>query len=183
MNLNGKGYYAAAAAGLVVLAAGLGFGCFTGDGSSGRERDASEITEPEETAAAAEERFGVTTVNIFSCGHTIEQYEGENVTAGEAESEMNKYGGYDYELKDGRMTLYRELDYCCPEHYFTGEKDGKIAVFKANGDGFEKNEVCLLNVPASGEYSELAQGMSFSSLEEINLYIEGIEGCEGEAEE
>lgn len=93
---------------------------------------------------------------------------------------MQHYGGYNYELKDGKMALYREFGYCCPEHYFTGEQNGKIAVFEADQQSFEKTEVCLLDIPAGSEtYDELAAGMEFDALEDINLYIEGIEDAEG----
>ena len=119
-------------------------------------------------------------MNIFECGHIIERGENVTATAREAEGIMQQYGGYNYELKDGKMALYREFGYCCPEHYFTGEQNGKIAVFEADRQSFEKTEVCLLDIPAGSEtYDELAAGMEFDALEDINLYIEGIEDAEG----
>ena len=40
--------------------------------------------------------------------------------------------------------------------------------------------MCLLDIPAGSEtYDELAAGMEFDALEDINLYIEGIEDAEG----
>ena len=144
MNLNRKGYYTATVLGLIILAMGLGMGWFAGRTSEPQQPESITVKEPEEqedTPVAAEEKFAVTTVNIFECGHIIER--DENVTA-------------------------------------TGEQNGKIAVFEADQQSFEKTEVCLLDIPAGSEtYDELAAGMEFEALEDINLYIEGIEDAEG----
>lgn len=183
MNLNRKGYYTATVLGLIILAMGLGMGWFAGRTSEPQQPESITVKEPEEqedTPVTAEEKFAVTTVNIFECGHIIERGENVAATAREAEGIMQRYGGYNYELKDGKMALYREFGYCCPEHYFTGEQNGKIAVFEADQQSFEKTEVCLLDIPAGSEtYDELAAGMEFDALEDINLYIEGIEDAEG----
>ena len=183
MNLNRKGYYTATVLGLIILAMGLGMGWFAGRTSEPQQPESITVKEPEEqedTPVAAEEKFAVTTVNIFECGHIIERGENVTATAREAEGIMQQYGGYNYELKDGKMALYREFGYCRPEHYFTGEQNGKIAVFEADQQSFEKTEVCLLDIPAGSEtYDELAAGMEFDALEDINLYIEGIEDAEG----
>ena len=135
MNLNRKGYYTATVLGLIILAMGLGMGWFAGRTSEPQQPESITVKEPEEqedTPVAAEEKFAVTTVNIFECGHIIERGENVTATAREAEGIMQQYGGYNYELKDGKMALYREFGYCCPEHYFTGEQNGKIAVFEAD---------------------------------------------------
>ena len=151
MNLNRKGYYTATVLGLIILAMGLGMGWFAGRTSEPQQPESITVKEPEEqedTPVTAEEKFAVTTVNIFECGHIIERGENVTATAREAEGIMQQYGGYNYELKDGKMALYREFGYCCPEHYFTGEQNGKIAVFEADQQSFEKTEVCLLDIPA-----------------------------------
>ena len=189
MNLNRKGYYTAAALGLIILSMGLGMGWFAWRISESQQPESITVKEPEEqenAPVAAEERFAVTTVNVFGCGHIIERDEGVTATAREAEELMQQYGGCNYELKDSRMMLYREFGYCCPEHYFTGVQDGRLAVFETDRQSFEKTEVCPLNIPAGSEtYGELAAGMEFDALEDINLYIEGTEDAEGaeEAEE
>ena len=137
MNLNRKGYYTATVLGLIILAMGLGMGWFAGRTSEPQQPESITVKEPEEqedTPVAAEEKFAVITVNIFECGHIIERGENVTATAREAEGIMQQYGGYNYELKDGKMALYRD---------------------------------------------ELAAGMEFDALEDINLYIEGIEDAEG----
>ena len=186
MNLNRKGYYTASVLGLIILSLGLGMGWFAGRISEPQQQESITVKEPEEredAPAAAEERFAVATVNTFGCGHTIERDENMTATAREAEELMRQYGGCNYEMKDGRMMLYREFSYCCPEHYFTGEQNGKLAVFETDRQSFEKTEVCLLEVPTGSEgYGELAAGMEFDALEDINLYIEGIEDAEGAEE-
>ena len=154
MNLNRKGYYTATVLGLIILAMGLGMGWFAGRTSESQQPESITVKEPEEqedTPVAAEEKFAVTTVNIFECGHIIERGENVTATAREAEGIMQQYGGYNYELKD-----------------------------EADQQSFEKTEVCLLDIPAGSEtYDELAAGMEFDALEDINLYIEGIEDAEG----
>ena len=186
MNLNRRRYYTAAALGLIILSMGLGMGWFAGRMGEPQQQESITVREPEENEeapVAAEERFSVATVNMFRCGHRIERDENITATAREAEGLMRRYGGCNYELKDGRMALYREFDCCCPEHYFTGEQNGGIAVFETDRHSFEKKEVCLLEVPAGSEaYGELAAGMEFDTLEDINLYIEGIEDAGGTEE-
>ena len=55
-----------------------------------------EPEEQEDTPVTAEEKFAVTTVNIFECGHIIERGENVTATAREAEGIMQQYGGYNY---------------------------------------------------------------------------------------
>ena len=50
-----------------------------------------EPEEQEDTPVAAEEKFAVTTVNIFECGHIIERGENVTATAREAEGIMQQY--------------------------------------------------------------------------------------------
>lgn len=175
---NGYKTYQAALLGLALLALGLGTGY-----SIGREqRIPGETIEVQELAAeikapvAAEESFSVTTVNIFQCGHILERQEGETVTTSGLEEAMERYGGYNFEVKDGIMALYREYDYCCPEHYYTGSDGETVAVYMTDEETLEKKEVCTLEISADHEaYEEMGQGMIFSGLEEVNLYVEGID--------
>ncbi len=162
--------------GLVLL--GLGIGYSMGD-EGRKEQEKVEVRELDGEAqapVAAEESFAVTTVNIFQCGHILERQEGETVATSGLEDALERYGGYNFELKDGVMALYREYDYCCPEHYYTGLEGEAVAVYKTDGDTLQKTTVCTLDVsPGDDAYEEMGGGMVFGGLEEVNMYMEGID--------
>lgn len=175
--INRNRTYQAALLGLALLMLGIGAGY-----SIGKEQPPEEAIEVRELAAempapvTAEESFAITTVNIFSCGHILERQEGETVKTSHAEQAMERYGGYNFELKDGVMALYREYDYCCPEHYYTGGSGDAVAVYRTDSETLEKTEVCTLDIAADhAAFAEMKQGMVFNGLEEVNLYMEGID--------
>ncbi|MBQ6703254.1 MAG: hypothetical protein IJN08_00410 [Clostridia bacterium] len=175
---NGYGKYQTLLLGLGLLMLGMGAGYSVGrEQGAPRERiEVQELAAEAEAPAAAEESFAVTTVNIFRCGHILERQEGEVVTTSRLEETMESYGGYNFELKDGVMALYREYDYCCPEHYYTGGAGETVTVYKTDATTLQKTEVCTLDIPPDHEaYREMGQGMVFDGLEEVNLYMEGID--------
>ncbi len=175
---NGYRTYQTILLGIAFLMLGIGAGY-----SIGREEAMpEEMTEVQELGTelqapvAAEESFSIATVNIFSCGHILERQEGEITSTSRLESTMEQYGGYNFELKDGVMALYREYDYCCPEHYYTGNENGVVAVYKTDGETLQRTEVCRLDISAEHDaYDEMGQGMVFDGLEQVNLYVEGID--------
>lgn len=182
MELGDKRAYQAVAIGAMALMLGLTAGYYAGQGS----RQEQEEPPREEAAANGEEqpgaevstaeRFEVFSVNIFECGHILERDEGRAVTGPEAEAALKELGGYTYELSGGRMALYREFAYCCPEHYYTGLEGSEAAVYCTDGETLEKRLVCTLPLePESQAYEEAAAGMVFATLEEVNIYMEGLE--------
>lgn len=167
--------------GTIILTMGIALGYFAA-GSKEQEPpetlDIQEIRVDEEAeplTVSASERFKVTTVNIFECGHIIELDEHTTVTAQEAEALTKDMGGYDFELNGGKMALYREYGVCCPDHYYTEVNETGLSVYKTAEKTFEKTLICPLKVEAGNTYDELSAGMTFGSLEDINLYIEGMD--------
>ena len=111
MNLNRKGYYTATVLGLIILAMGLGMGWFAGRTSEPKQPESITVKEPEEqedTPVTAEEKFAVTTVNIFECGHIIERGENVTATAREAEGIMQQYGGYNSPYRCPRFPIWKK---------------------------------------------------------------------------
>lgn len=175
---NGYKTYQTALLGLALLTLGLGAGYSIGRESNAMDEtiEVQELTAEAEAPVVAEESFSVTTVNIFQCGHILERQEGDTVTTSKLEQAMERYGGYNFELKDGIMALYREYEYCCPEHYYTGSEGGTVAVYKTDAETLQKTEVCTLDISADhAAYEEMGRGMVFDGLEEVNLYMEGID--------
>ena len=175
---NGYRTYQATILGLGLLMLGLGMGYSIGrEGAAPEETiEVQELTAEAEAPVAAEESFSITTVNIFNCGHILERQEGDIVTTSKLEAAMESYGGYNFELKDGVMALYIEYDYCCPEHYYTGSDGDTVAVYKTDAETLKKTEVCTLEISEEhAAYEEMGKGMVFDGLEEVNLYMEGID--------
>ncbi|MBR5292290.1 MAG: hypothetical protein IKU32_05155 [Clostridia bacterium] len=175
---NGYKTYQTAILGIALLMLGVGIGYSIG-GENKVPEETIQIHETDEEVrlpVAAEESYTVTTVNIFRCGHILERPEGEVVTTSKLEETMESYGGYNFELKDGVMALYREYDYCCPEHYYTGSEGDAVAVYKTDAETLQRTEVCTLDITSEhGAYEEMGKGMVFDDLEEVNLYMEGID--------
>ena len=175
---NGYRTYQAAILGIALLMLGLGTGYSIGRGKDEPEEtiEVHELAAEVEAPVAAEESYSVTTVNIFRCGHILERPEGDIVTTSKLEETLESYGGYNFELKDGVMALYREYDYCCPEHYYTGSEGDAVAVYKTDAETLQKTEVCTLDISSDhAAYEEMGKGMIFDALEEVNLYMEGID--------
>jgi len=172
----------ALAMGMMILAMGVALGYFAAESRVQEQPpetlDIQEIKVDENAeplTVSASERFAVTTVNIFECGHIIEKDEHTTVTAQEAEPLTKDMGGYNFELSNGKMALYREYHVCCPDHYYTEADETGLSVYKTQEKTFEKTLICPLNVERGNTYDELSAGMIFGSLEDINLYIEGMD--------
>lgn len=168
--------------GTIILTMGIALGYYAGNSKGGdvppQTPEIQEIKVDEGAApltVSASERFKVTTVNIFECGHIIELDEHTTVTPQEAEALTLDMGGYDYELSNGKMALYREYGVCCPDHYYTEADENGLFVYKTAEKTFEKSLICPLKVGEGNTYDELSAGMTFGSLEDINLYIEGMD--------
>ncbi len=177
MNNNHKTYQTILL-GIAFLMLGIGTGYSIGRENAAPEEtiEVQQIEAELQAPVGAEESFAVATVNIFSCGHILERQEGDTTSTSKLESTLEQYGGYNFELKDGVMALYREYDYCCPEHYYTGSENGAVAVYKTDGETLQRKEVCRLDITEEhAAYEEMGQGMVFDGLEQVNLYVEGID--------
>lgn len=162
--------------GLVLLGLGIGYSIGAERKTGEESIEVQQLEAEAETPVTAEESFAVTTVNIFQCGHILERSEGETVASSKLEETMGRYGGYNFELKDGVMALYREYDYCCPEHYYTGLEGEAVTVYKTDADTLKRTTVCTLDISSDdAAYEEMREGMVFDMLEDVNLYVEGVD--------
>ena len=51
-----------------------------------------------------------------------------------------------------------------------------MAVYKTDAESLQKTEVCTLDISSDhAAYEEMGKGMIFDALEEVNLYMEGID--------
>ena len=149
------------------------------------QADPTEAAEPP-VGAAQVAKMGEETVSPnavvtwryqMACGHIVELTDAQPVI-GKTRLELEKdYGTAAVEAFSPEVvTLCLQSDNFCPVHYVLVLKDEALTVQKTN----EKLEVEVLltldvDLPADAA-AECAEGLPFDSLEDINIYLEGIEG-------
>ncbi len=113
----------------------------------------------------------------MACGHIVELTDAQPVI-GKTRLELEEaYGAEAVEaFSPEAVTLYFTSDNFCPEHYVLWLENEILTVRKTN----EKLAVEVLmtldvDLPADAA-AECAEGLPFDSMEDINIYLEGIEG-------
>ncbi|HOF95475.1 MAG TPA: hypothetical protein PLE79_08040 [Clostridia bacterium] len=116
------------------------------------------------------------------CGHVIEKTEKDGELTGlRLEDIANKYPDCRVlEFDEAHVVISRELERYCPKHYILFLDDNnKLCILHTDEADFEKEVVTVLNYDVSALPEEvldlLKEGISFASLEEINLYLEDAE--------
>ncbi len=159
----------------------------------GQEQAAIEAPPPAEAAEPAEEtpaaaqvaQRGEETVspnaqviwqNQMCCGHTVE-VESAQPIIGKTRAELEREYGADaiLEFSPEKVTIAREMDLFCPEHYVLKLESGLLTVRKTGED--LKEEILLtldVSLPPDAA-AECTEGLPFDSLEDINLYLEGLD--------
>ena len=115
------------------------------------------------------------------CDHTINEYvelpqELVNLTK---EQVQEKYADCEViGFEKGKITLYKEFDDVCGEHFKLKVEDGKVVVYKENNDG---SETLYEKTNISSEYLteadllNMQDGLEIYGKEELNQVIEDFE--------
>lgn len=117
----------------------------------------------------------------IQCEHTINEYvelPGElvNLTEEEVQSQYPDWEVIGFEA--GKLTLYKEIDDVCGEHFKLKVEDGKVVIYVINRDGTE-NVYERTNI--SSEYLtetdliNMQNGLEIYGKEELNKIIEDFE--------
>ena len=115
------------------------------------------------------------------CDHTINEYvempqELVNLTKEEVQNKYNDWKVIGFE--PNKVTLYKEFDDVCGEHFKLKVEDGKIVVYKENNDG---SETLYEKTNISSEYLteadllNMQDGLEIYGKEELNQVIEDFE--------
>jgi len=97
-------------------------------------------------------------------------------------TEKQLQGKYnDWEIKEfssNQITLYKEFEGECGEHYLLKDKDGKIYIYKINENGkqeeYEKTDVATDYLPEKDK-SAIKEGLKVNGKEKLNELIESFE--------
>ena len=115
------------------------------------------------------------------CDHTINEYvelprELVNLTKEEVQAKYPEWKVIGFEK--GKVTLYKEFDDVCGEHFKLKVEDGKIVVYTVNNDG---TETLYEKTNISSEYLtetdliNMQDGLEIYGKEELNQVIEDFE--------
>lgn len=116
-----------------------------------------------------------------TCEHTTNEYvelpqELVNMTKEEVQSKYPKWEVIGFE--SGKVTLYKEFDDECGEHFKLKVEDGKVVVYKINKD---ETESLYEKTNISSEYLtetdliNMQDGLEIYGIEELNKIIEDFE--------
>lgn len=149
------------------------------------QADPTEAAEPPvgeaEVAQMGEETVSpdavVTWRYQMACGHIVELTDAQPII-GKTRLELEAaYGAGAVEAFSPRVvTLCLQSDRFCPEHYVLLLEDEALTVRKTN-ETLDVEVLLTLDVELPPDAAEeCAEGLPFDSLEDINIYLEGIEG-------
>ena len=143
------------------------------------QQDTTAVSSTEEKVAA--NAILVLKKYYKKCDHTINEYvelpqELVNLTK---EQVQEKYADWEViGFEKGKITLYKEFDDVCGEHFKLKVEDGKIVVYKENNDG---SETLYEKTNISSEYLteadllNMQDGLEIYGKEELNQVIEDFE--------
>lgn len=137
---------------------------------------------------SSDEKISLNSVLILKkyykeCGHTINEYvemlpELINMTEDEVAGKFQ-----DWELigfSNGEVTLFKEIDGSCGEHFILKEEDGNIVIYKILPDGtkqiYEKTEISTEFLPETDLIQiRSEEGIKVYGKEELNKVLEDFE--------
>lgn len=145
-----------------------------------------EVAEKVEEANSSEERISPNSFitlkkHYKKCNHIINEYievpeKLVNMTEEELKEEYK-----DWEIKNfsnTQITLYKEFEGECGEHFWLIEDDGKIFIYSINEDGtkmlYEETEIST-DYLTEEDRNEIKKGIRVNGKEELNQVIENFE--------
>lgn len=179
-----------AASHIMLAVAGLGLGFALGSYLGVDTPNGPEITPPPAETADPVGQMGVVSVlpttqviwryRFMSCGHTLEA-PAQDITGYTLEDITKAYPNAQVLRMDKDLVeIELRVEEYCPDHYLliTTEED-VLGVFRTNLVTLASEQVMQLPIsplelPESVRY-QLLDGLSFTSLEEINAYLEDVE--------
>ena len=112
----------------------------------------------------------------MACGHVVER-EDAQPAIGKTKAELEAAYGVDSVSSFGNAAVVLELEspLCCPDHYLLKLEEGVLTVRKT-GDDLQEEILLTLDVTLPPDAAaECEQGLCFDSLEDINVYLEGLD--------
>lgn len=145
------------------------------------------INEQNTTAVSSnEEKVAANAILILKkyykqCDHTINEYvelpqELVNMTKEEVEAQYPDWEVIGFEK--GKITLYKEFDEVCGEHFKLRVEEGKVVVYIVNNDGsenlYEKTNISSEYLTET-DLINMQDGLEIYGKEELNQIIEDFE--------
>lgn len=115
------------------------------------------------------------------CGHTTNEYLdiSKELVNKTKEDLQKKYEGYEIqEFSSTGVTLYKEYDGECGEHYVVREDNGKISIYRINENKeeelYEKTEISIDYLTETDKMN-IKNGINVNGKEKLNQLIEDFE--------
>lgn len=138
------------------------------------------------TVSVSEEKVSANAILILKkyyqkCEHTINEYvelpqELVNMTEKEVQAQYPDWEVIGFEK--GKVTLYKEFDDVCGEHFKLKVEDGKVVVYIDNNDGteslYEKTNISSEYLTET-DLINMQDGLEIYGKEELNQIIEDFE--------
>lgn len=138
------------------------------------------------TVTATEEKVSTNAILILKkyyqkCEHTINEYveipqEIVNMTKSEVEKQYPDWKVIGFE--PGKVTLYKEFDDVCGEHFRLKVENGKVVVYIDNNDGtqslYERTDISSEYLTET-DLINMQDGLEIYGKEELNQIIEDFE--------
>ena len=139
-----------------------------------------------EVVSVTEEKLSANAILILKkyydkCEHTINEYvelppELVNMTEKEIQAEYPEWEVIGFEK--GKLTLYKEFEEGCGEHFKLKIEDGKVVIYIINGDGtesiYEKTNISSEYLTET-DLLNMKDGLEVYGKEELNQIIEDFE--------
>ena len=138
------------------------------------------------SVSSTEEKVAANAILILKkyytqCDHTINEYaelpqELVNMTKEEVQAQYPDWEVIGFE--QGKITLYKEFDDVCGEHFKLRVEDGKVVVYIVNNDGtesvYEKTNISSEYLTET-DLINMQDGLEIYGKEELNQIIEDFE--------
>ena len=143
------------------------------------EQNATSVSSTEEKVAA--NAILILKKYYTQCDHTINEYvelpqELVNMTKEEVQAQYPDWEVIGFE--QGKITLYKEFDDVCGEHFKLRVEDGKVIVYIVNNDGtesvYEKTNISSEYLTET-DLINMQDGLEIYGKEELNQIIEDFE--------